>query len=399
MSRALLDNFRLWWKPPRKAGEKLEREVSFLELFYDLVYVVLIAEVAHHLAAHLSWTGVGQFVFMFLFVIWAWMNGMFYHDLHGTNDISIRVFTFLQMIVVGAMAVFVHNVFGEGADGFAIAFGLFELLFTFLWFRTGLFDPGHSKISTPWAVAHLVTAGLMFWSVTLPQPEQFYVWGGVLAFSIVSPILFYLPSRFREITATALTLSQSSVERYGLITIIVLGEVIVSAIRGAAGLDEFSLRTGLILLLGMLVAIGLWWVYFDFISRRPIQNKPWFHQAYNYLHMPLMMSIAGVGAVLLYMIEHSGDGLSDQSRWMFVGFLAIGLVANALILRLVERPKHMWKIAQSSSNAMLIGAAAVVLFGFSTFGVLTLLGMSVLTLLIPVYYGMSTWLRLQNTNS
>ena len=59
--------FRAWFlTPPRRHGEIVyTREVSFLELFYDLVYVVLIAQVSHHLATHVGWRGVWEFVVVF----------------------------------------------------------------------------------------------------------------------------------------------------------------------------------------------------------------------------------------------------------------------------------------------------------------------------------------------
>lgn len=95
--------FRHWWQVPRRASDRAEdRTVSFLELFYDLVYVVLIAQIAHALAAHVDLAGFGQFVFLFIIVWWAWLNGTLYHDLHGNNDIRTRVFTFLQMFGVAS---------------------------------------------------------------------------------------------------------------------------------------------------------------------------------------------------------------------------------------------------------------------------------------------------------
>lgn len=64
--------FRDWWQPPRKASERpATRQVTFLELFYDLVYVVIIAELAHALSAHISWAGLGGFAFLFVIVWWA----------------------------------------------------------------------------------------------------------------------------------------------------------------------------------------------------------------------------------------------------------------------------------------------------------------------------------------
>jgi len=58
-----------WWQPPKNIRDREEeRSVTFLELFYDLVYVILIAEMAHALSEHINPAGVGGFVFMFLLV-------------------------------------------------------------------------------------------------------------------------------------------------------------------------------------------------------------------------------------------------------------------------------------------------------------------------------------------
>ena len=65
----------------------------------------------------------------------------------------------------------------------------------------------------------------------------------------------------------AYTSSPSAVERFGLLTIIVLGEVIVSVARGVSDHHRMSWLVGITAVLGMLVAIGLWWVYFDAISQ------------------------------------------------------------------------------------------------------------------------------------
>lgn len=126
-------NFRRWWRPPRRMLEReAERRVTFLELFYDLVYVVVIAEVGHTLATHVSLRGIADFAILFMLVWLAWFNGAAYHDLHGNNDIRTRVFTFVQMFTVAAMAVFAHSAFGAGAAGFALSFAAYQLTLTFL---------------------------------------------------------------------------------------------------------------------------------------------------------------------------------------------------------------------------------------------------------------------------
>jgi low temperature requirement protein LtrA len=70
---SLRRSFRRWWQPPRKASEREEeRSVTFLELFYDLVYVVLISQLAHALSGHVNLAGVGGFAFLFVTVWLAW---------------------------------------------------------------------------------------------------------------------------------------------------------------------------------------------------------------------------------------------------------------------------------------------------------------------------------------
>ena len=140
----------------------MDRRVTFLELFYDLVYVVLIAELAHALSYQVDAAAVGKFAVLFFIVWWAWLNGTLYHELHGNNDIRTRVFTFLQMFAVAAMAVFAHNAIGKGSTGFALAYAAFQLILTYLWWRTGVHDPDHRPLSRPYVALFLLTTGLFY---------------------------------------------------------------------------------------------------------------------------------------------------------------------------------------------------------------------------------------------
>lgn len=87
---------RLWRPPGRFEDRDPDRRVTFLELFFDLVFVAVIAQLAHHLAESVTWSSVGWFIFLFYAVWSSWINGTLYHDLHSTDDLSIRVFTFAR---------------------------------------------------------------------------------------------------------------------------------------------------------------------------------------------------------------------------------------------------------------------------------------------------------------
>lgn len=67
---------RHFWQPPRAHGDVIEgRDVSFLELFYDLVYVVIISQAAHHRSGDVTWAGAGRFAVVFGMIWFAWVNG------------------------------------------------------------------------------------------------------------------------------------------------------------------------------------------------------------------------------------------------------------------------------------------------------------------------------------
>src|ERR1700752_23371 len=263
--------FRRWWQAPRSASNHPEeRRVTFLELFYDLVYVVIIAELSHALAGNMSLAGIGTFIFLFIIVWWAWFNGAMYHDLHGNNDIRTRVFTFLQMLTVAAMAVFVHNALGEGSTGFAITYAAFHLILTWLWWRTGVHDPNHRPLSQPYSSTFLITSLLFIGSIIIPTPWRFVLW--VLALlidlSLLSLLWTHRNMAIQEEINRVVLISPSAVERFGSFTIIVLGEVIVGVVSGVAEHAHLSWLAGGSAFLGMMIAIGLWWVYFDFVSGR-----------------------------------------------------------------------------------------------------------------------------------
>ena len=189
-------SFRTWWQVPRRAGEPhRDRRVSFLELFYDLVYVVLISQLAHSFSQDISLVGVGKFAFLFITIWWAWLNGTLYHDLHGNNDIRTRVFTFAQMITVAAMAVFIHNAIGEGSVGFAISYVAFQVIMTYMWWRTGVHDPDHRPLSIPSVVVGLLSIILYAGSIFAPGNWTYYMWAAALVLFLLSPGFMIIPNR------------------------------------------------------------------------------------------------------------------------------------------------------------------------------------------------------------
>ena len=163
--RPLVAGIRAWLRPPRAHGEVIEdRTVSFLELFYDLVFVVLIARIAHTLASDVSWTGVRDFALVFSLVWIAWANGTAYHELHGGEDGRSRSYIFAQMSLLVPLSVFAGHATTDTGDGrgFAVVYALLLVLIGWQWFDVRRQDtPEMRRLSSGYVLGIGAVAAVM----------------------------------------------------------------------------------------------------------------------------------------------------------------------------------------------------------------------------------------------
>lgn len=391
-------HFRTWWQHPRKVGDRTEhRTVTFLELFYDLVYVVLIAQLAHGLAEHIDWPHFGQYCFLFIIVWWSWLNGMTYHDLHGNNDIRTRVITFLQMICVAAMAAFAHDAMGENSIPFALSYSAFQIILTFVWWRVDVHDPAHRLLSRPYTFAFLIATLLFLSSVFVPVNTRPFLWGGSVFISVLLPLIMVRHSRKsaeaqREFNKVMVA-SPSMVERYGLFTIIVLGEVVVGVVSGLSDHHHLTWQIGGLAISGILIAIGLWWIYFDYVSHRIPVAKTAYILSWTYLHLPLAAAIAGVGAAILNIVHNAGEVMLLEVKWLLVLSVAIVLLCVSLMIRTIQQESSHSYIYKTGSWIMLASAPIIGLLGLLDLPAIGLLSLVIVLLLTPVFWGLKTWLQ------
>jgi low temperature requirement protein LtrA len=387
------EGFRTWWLPPRRAGEPIEdRAVSFLELFFDLVFVVLIARLSRQLSDNAGRQEIARTGLLLVPVWSAWINGTFYHDLHGTNDISIRVFTFAQMVTIAGMAVYVGSATGAGAPGFAISYALNHLVLVVMWYRTGHHDPAHRPASIPFTLGYLISVALFVASVAVAPPVRFVLWGVALLVEIamLTSVGWLIPDPAGLRTRG---LSPAVVERFGLLVMIVLGGVVIGAIDGVNAnrhIDAEVLVTGFE---AVVVACGLWWVYFDFVARlRPIPARSaiWAH-----LHFFVVAGLAGVGAAILSTVGHADMNFPPRVHWLLAGSLSVTFLAIAGLIAVLEI-RHVFPQAYGRGMWILVTMAGVSLAtGPLPIGQSRSLAIAWALLAVPIGYGISTWVKLK----
>jgi Bacterial low temperature requirement A protein (LtrA) len=122
--------FKRWfWRPPRAHGESIaDRQVSFLELLYDLVYVAVIGQAAHHLGEHVSIRTLAEFAVVFALIWIAWNNGSLYLELHGREDGRTRSIIFVQMGILALLAVFTADAADGSGWSFAVVYATYQVV-------------------------------------------------------------------------------------------------------------------------------------------------------------------------------------------------------------------------------------------------------------------------------
>jgi low temperature requirement protein LtrA len=387
-------SFRIWWQKPKKISEIEEgREISFLELFYDLAYVGIIYQITHALVDNFTMVGLWQYVALYAMVWFAWVNGTLYHELHGNNDIRTRFFTFLQVFALAFIAIFAPTAFGTGAAGFALSYAAFLAIVTFLWWRTGVHDVEHKPLSTPYTTGFLLTTTMFVGSLFVPTGLMFYMWGGGIGLALLLPVVLPLfrrdvnPEQLEE----AMRIRPSLVERFGLLTIIVLGEVVASVMRGASYHSEITLDVIVLTALGLLIASTMWWSYFDLAARRVPVQKTGKRLLWIYVHLPITMSIGLVASGLLYLLKHP-DTVTDFSRWMIVGAVAVFLFSLTILIQTLQvRPENV-VVYKKASRVALLAAIIIIGIGFSSLSIVATLSLIAFLLVAPVYAAIRFWI-------
>ena len=114
------------------------RHATWLELFYDLVFVVVIFQLAHNLEEDFSLNGFLVFLALFVPVWWSWTGAVFYATRFDTDDLGHRILVLLQMVGAAFLAVYVSDGLGDGSVGFALSYAAIRIILVLEYVRTGV---------------------------------------------------------------------------------------------------------------------------------------------------------------------------------------------------------------------------------------------------------------------
>lgn len=269
------------------------RRVSWLELFFDLAFVAAVAQVAAPLAHDFTAAGVGRFSTLFVLIWWAWLGQTIFATRFGGRDPWERAFTFVQICAAAAMAVNSRGTLdSRDSAGFAAAYAVIRLVLAIQYARVDhaaartlvrRYGAGTALSSVAWLV-----------SAVVPPPARFGLWLAAGAADAATPLV-------AERHGTRVPPhSEHLPERFGLFTIILLGEAMAAVMRGMGTHESWPPAAAVSVAAGLVVVFQVWWAYFQRIGvaapRRVRSSRQMRHLlAWSYGHLPFYLGLVVLG--------------------------------------------------------------------------------------------------------
>jgi low temperature requirement protein LtrA len=303
---------RTFYRPMRaRSATEPNRASTPLELFFDLCFVVAVAQAAtlleHAVVDHHFWHGVVSYTMVFFAIWWAWMNFTWFSSAYDTDDDVYRLTVLVAIVGALIIAAGVPRAF-DTVDFLLITVGYSVMRFANVgqWIRAAVSDPSHRTNARRYAIG-IAVVQVGWWLRLLSHGDAAYWTFGVLVVAeLMIPIWAERPGMTQWHPGHI-------AERYGLFTLIVLGEAVLAAsiafesgLGGGADADVIWLAAA-----GIVIVFAMWWIYFD----REGELGGLSSFLWGYGHYLIFASAAAVGAGLVVNVAfHTGEAhISDTA--------------------------------------------------------------------------------------
>jgi low temperature requirement protein LtrA len=316
-------------RSPRLSAVMREAEqVTPLELFFDLVFVLALTQCTALMADDPTWEGLAQGLLVLGVLWWAWVGYAWLTSVVDPEEGAVRLIIFAAMAAYLVVALAVPDAFGDEAALFAFGYGVVRFAQIGLLLLASREDPALRRSTLGLAVGTAVGVSLIAAAAFADGALQGSLWAVALLLDMGEPFVFgaegwkLTPSHFAE--------------RHGLIIIIALGESIVAIGVGAeVGIDAGVVAAAT---LGIVVVAALWWVYFDvvaLVAARRLANaavgreqNEMARDSYSYLHFPMVAGIVLLAVGLKKTLGDVEEALKLVPAVALLGGTALYLLAH-----------------------------------------------------------------------
>jgi low temperature requirement protein LtrA len=365
----LVDALRSLVRPPDlQTGE--DRSASRLELFFDLAFVLVVAELAIELREDVTVAGALRFAGLFTTVWWAWVSSTLYANRFDHDDVLYRLYKLASMAAVIGLAASATEATGKR---FAIFVGC-QLALRLLLLLQYARAHRHVEKARPVVRMYLfgAAAGALLWGLSLlvPRPLAFALWGAAVLVEALVPLLVTRAPADVPLHVEHLP------ERFALFVILVLGESVAGVAHGLYD-AEWGPSAIPVAVLSFVLAAALWWSYFDLAGARAKrllnevggERSDNSHDVYIFGQLPLTLALATVGAGIELAVVESGQGeVPTGTRLLLAGGVAVFLISMTVTdTGMSRRVRNGWWWPLAAAAVALLDVAlelpAVVVVG------------------------------------
>lgn len=300
------------------------KHASWLELFYDLAFVAIVAQYTYALSAHhatlfdlITALFAGYMIFI------AWWGTTVSRNLQDTESTKDRLLVHFQVLMAFLMSLTLSRVFGGAHQWFFASFAVIRLVQALMLVRFYALHP-EQKPRT-FNVLQSVVIGAVVWLVaaSTPLPYAYVLAAMALSLDILGPLTEGKGNKVRLLNVAHLQ------ERLGLFLLLTMGEsVLVVALANTV--TKITLLQTIFVLTGVLTMIGLWWLYFPYLEHCGEGRRPKKLFYYLHAHAFLYGSVVLVAAAYKNILKAQTFVLTDLLL-LAAGFF--GLAVTLLVVR------------------------------------------------------------------
>jgi low temperature requirement protein LtrA len=361
-------------RPEQPLVSPVDQSATFVELFFDLVFVYSVTQVVRLLHHDFTWSGAGQSLLVFWLVWWAWTQFTWALNAANTEHTHIQFWTLTATAVAFFMAVALPDAFHGGGLAFAIPYVTVRVIGLAVYTWVAWERPDQQKAVRTFGLLSMGGLAAALAGGAAGGSAQFWWWGLTIVLDILAAAAGgreegwdLHPEHFGE--------------RHGLFVIIALGETLIVTAGGLAG-AAWTETTITVAALAVGISCALWWTYFP-VSKPLLEEAMAHHSgsrqssmardAFSLLHFPMMCGVIAYAAAVEAVAAHPGEpiGLPGRIALALGLFLFVGGMAASMWRATCGRlwPRVVIVTLTSGLVVALAGAAPVVSLSIAFVGV------------------------------
>ncbi|APO75039.1 low temperature requirement LtrA-like protein [Rhizobium etli 8C-3] len=367
----------------RSKESPADSKVSFLELFFDLVFVFSISQLSHALAAHYTLLGAVEAALMTFAVWWVWVFTAWVTNWLDPEKMPVRGMLVVLMLLGLVLSASIPEGFGDKGLLFAAAYVLMQVGRSFFALYA-MKDAGRSNYLNFIRISTWLSVAGVFWIAGgfLDHEARLITWIVALLIDYAGPASgFFVPGLSKSTAADWDVSGAHMAERCALFIIICLGEAILVSGRTFSELP-FSGLTTVVFVTGFVGTVAMWWLYFRFGHQRAAHRIEHdetpgrlARQAFTYAHIPILAGIIVHAVAVEFMFSHPHDSGDIGVMTAILGGSGLFLAGN------------LWFKGATSGRAPLSHLAGLVLLVLLAFlaPVLEVYVMGILATLVLIF--------------